>query len=104
MGRTPVVTCDPCLRRDVRMRTLRAGRPTRSGVSGGSGRWGKVRPWVGFVLLITLPDLLGSPDLFASQIPFEAATRDLANKDDGTRLRSVQMLKDAAYPEAALPI
>ena len=40
----------------------------------------------------------------ASQIPFEQATRDLTSADAGTRLRAVQLLKDAAYPEAALPI
>ena len=40
----------------------------------------------------------------AAQITFEQATRDLASTDAGARLLSVQMLKDAAYPEAALPL
>ena len=44
------------------------------------------------------------PALPAAQVPFEQAMRDLASPDAGTRLRTVQMLKDAAYPEAAVPI
>lgn len=40
----------------------------------------------------------------AAQVSFEQAMRDLASPDPNTRLRTVQMLKDAAYPEAAEPI
>src|SRR5204863_5212102 len=39
-----------------------------------------------------------------AQIPFEQAARDLASSDAGLRLRTVQMLKEAAYPEAAVPL
>src|SRR4029079_13740029 len=40
----------------------------------------------------------------SSQVPFEQAARDLSSTDAGTRLRTVQMLRDAAYPEAAVPL
>jgi HEAT repeat protein len=40
----------------------------------------------------------------AVQIPFEQAIRDLTSPDTGTRLRAAQMLKAAAYPEAAVPL
>ena len=39
-----------------------------------------------------------------SQVTFEQATRDLTSADVGTRLRAAQMLKAAAYPEAAVPL
>jgi HEAT repeat protein len=38
------------------------------------------------------------------QVPFEQAITDLASPDAATRLRTVQMLKDAAYPESAVPL
>lgn len=59
-----------------------------------------------FVLGLSLPGLPalpGLPDLSA-QVPFEQATKDLASPDPATRLRTVQMLKQAAYPEAAVPL
>jgi HEAT repeat protein len=40
----------------------------------------------------------------AAQMTFEQATHDLTSKDAGTRLRAAQMLKAAAYPEAAVPL
>jgi len=40
----------------------------------------------------------------SAQVPFEQAARDLSSTDAGTRLRTVQMLRDAAYPEAAVPL
>src|SRR5256885_14473788 len=40
----------------------------------------------------------------ASQLPFEQATRDLTSSDPGARMRAVQLLKAAAYPEAAVPL
>jgi len=40
----------------------------------------------------------------AAQVPFEQATRDLGSSDPSTRLRAVQMLRDTAYPEAAVPL
>ena len=59
-----------------------------------------------------LPDLPSLPDLsvlpgpagLSAQIPFEQAAQDLASADSATRLRAVQMLKQAAYPEAAVPL
>lgn len=59
------------------------------------------------VLSMFLPHLPGLPDLrdhAAAQVTFEAALNDLASPDAGTRLRAVQLLKKAAYPEAALPL
>lgn len=44
------------------------------------------------------------PALASAQIPFEQAVRDLGSADAATRLHTVQMLKDAAYPEAAVPL
>ncbi len=35
---------------------------------------------------------------------FEQAARDLTSADSGTRLRAARMLKEAAYPEAAVPL
>jgi HEAT repeat protein len=40
----------------------------------------------------------------AAQIPFEQAARDLQSPDASARLKSVQLLKEAAYPEAAIPL
>ena len=53
-----------------------------------------------------LPDLRGLPGhaALAAQVPFEQAARDLASSDPSVRLRTVQMLKEAAYPEAAVPL
>jgi HEAT repeat protein len=41
---------------------------------------------------------------FPSQIAFDQAMRDLSSPDAGTRLRTVQMLKEAGYEEAAVPL
>jgi HEAT repeat protein len=57
-----------------------------------------------------LPALPGHPARPAlsvhalAQVPFEQAARDLASPDAATRLRAVQLLKEAAYPEAAIPL
>lgn len=40
----------------------------------------------------------------SAQIAFEQALTELSSPDDGTRLRAVRLLKDAAYPEAAVPL
>jgi len=40
----------------------------------------------------------------SAQVPFEQALRDLGSADAATRLRTVQMLKEAAYPESAAPL
>ncbi|OLC49056.1 MAG: hypothetical protein AUH43_08205 [Acidobacteria bacterium 13_1_40CM_65_14] len=39
-----------------------------------------------------------------AQVPFEQALRDLTSADAGARVRAAQMLKEAAYPDAALPL
>jgi HEAT repeat protein len=40
----------------------------------------------------------------AGQVTFEQTAAGLKSPDAGTRLRAVQLLKDAAYPEAAIPL
>jgi HEAT repeat protein len=40
----------------------------------------------------------------APQVTFEDVSRDLASADAAARLRAVRLLKDAGYPEAAVPI
>jgi HEAT repeat protein len=40
----------------------------------------------------------------STQIPFEQAMADLASPNASTRLRTAQMLKDASYPESAVPL
>jgi HEAT repeat protein len=39
-----------------------------------------------------------------AQVSYETAIKDLVSADAGTRLRSVQLLKQAAFPEAAIPL
>ncbi len=39
-----------------------------------------------------------------AQVSFEQAMTDLANPDGGLRLRTARMLKEAAYPESAVPL
>jgi HEAT repeat protein len=50
------------------------------------------------------PALPALPAPEFDQIPFEQAAADLGSPDAGTRLRAVQLLKTAAFPEAALPL
>src|SRR5262245_18967942 len=40
----------------------------------------------------------------AGQVTFEKTVADLSSQDAGTRLRAVQLLKAAGYPEAAVPM
>ncbi len=40
----------------------------------------------------------------AAQVPFESVVSDLGSGDRAVRLRAVQLLKDTAYVEAALPL
>jgi len=42
--------------------------------------------------------------LSAPQVTFEEAVGDLASADAAARLRAVRLLKDAGYPEAAVPL
>lgn len=50
------------------------------------------------VLLLVVASVAGA------QVPFDQAVRELASPDRHTRLRAVQLLRDAAYPEAAVPL
>ena len=50
------------------------------------------------------PAPLALPALEAAQVSFDQAIRDLGSPDASLRLRTAQMLKDAAYPEAAVPL
>ena len=52
----------------------------------------------------TPPGLPAYPALPAPQIPFDQALKDLASPDEGVRFHAAQMLKEAAYPEAAIPL
>jgi HEAT repeat protein len=54
-------------------------------------------------LAATLCAALGA-SAAASQASFEQTTRDLASPDANVRMRAVQLLKEAAYPEAAVPL
>jgi HEAT repeat protein len=42
--------------------------------------------------------------LASAQVPFERVSEELSSPDHDVRLRAVRLLKDAAYPEAALPL
>ena len=71
------------------------------GVSRDMGRVGRVSRtggagWV--AIIFTLPALLGA------QPSFEQAIADLASPDPGVRRKAVGLLKDAPYPEAAIPM
>ena len=89
------------------MRMLQDDRTDRMGWTGCMGRRGKT---LLVVLALSVPSLHASPArpaapaLEAAQIPFDQAARDLASADPTTRLRAVQMLKQVAYPEAAIPL
>ena len=57
-------------------------------------------------LLLAMLSLPAPPAFpaYPAQVSFEQATRDLASPDAGTRLKAAQMLKEAGYPEAAVPL
>jgi len=56
------------------------------------------------VLWPGLPGRPAPPDAAAPQIPFDQAVKDIASPDASARLRTAQLLKEAAYPEAAVPL
>jgi HEAT repeat protein len=58
---------------------------------------------LGVFALPASPALPARPAL-AAQIPFESAVRDLSSADPNVRYRAAQLLKEAAYPEAAVPL
>ena len=72
----------------------------RIGRIGGAGRLSRAS--VAFAML-SLPASPAFP-AYPAQIAFEQATRDLTSQDAGTRLKAAQMLKEAAHPEAAVPL
>src|SRR5712671_5822017 len=47
---------------------------------------------------------LTAPSALAVQPSFEEITKDLSSQDRRVRLRATELLKDSAYPEAALPL
>jgi HEAT repeat protein len=70
-----------------------------AGRAGGAGKAG------GFVTrCLAVIGVLFLLAVLRAQVPFEKATADLASRDAGTRLKAVQLLKEAAYPEAAVPL
>src|SRR5258706_9923001 len=72
-----------------------------------SKRFWRITTTLALVLFLPgLPDLPDLPGLrrLSAQIPFEQAARDLASTDSGARLKATRMLKEAAYPEAAVPL
>jgi HEAT repeat protein len=48
--------------------------------------------------------LLAGMSAPATQVPFEQVAADLSSADPAVRLRAAQKLKEAAYPEAAVPL
>jgi len=64
---------------------------------------GKTLVTLALVSLPAGPALPAFPALRA-QIPFEQAARDLTSGDPSVRLRAAQLLRDAAYAEAAVPL
>jgi HEAT repeat protein len=77
---------------------------------GGKGRTGRtliavaLLSFPAFPALPAHPALPAFPALKAQGIPFDQAIRDLGSPDVNVRLKAVQLLRDAAFPEAALPI
>ena len=74
----------------------------------------KSHVWRGLILVTALlsapfsrPAYPASPALPAispAQVPFEQVVGELSSGDRLTRLRAVQLLRDAAYPEGAVPL
>ena len=58
--------------------------------------------WASVFYLPDAPDLPDAPGSFAQ--PSDPVARDLASSDPGVRLRAVESLKEAANPDAALPL
>jgi HEAT repeat protein len=56
-----------------------------------------------FQVPLSGPDLSRSV-LTAAQVSFEQVVQELSNPDRAVRLRALRLLKDAAYPEAAVPL
>jgi HEAT repeat protein len=68
---------------------------------GGIGRTGRTgRIGTAFIALA----LLLNAEVASAQMPFEQAAKDLASTDAGIRLKATQLLKEAGYVEAAVPL
>jgi HEAT repeat protein len=59
------------------------------------------KPRLSFAFFAVFAFFLAAP---AAQVTFEKATADLTSADASTRFRAAQMLKEAAYPESAVPL
>ena len=57
-----------------------------------------------FVALLMLVLGLVAPPMAAAQVQFQQAVQDLASEDAAVRLRTLRALREAGYPEAAVPI
>ena len=55
-------------------------------------------------LVLTLSSRAPFHATLSAQVTFESTVAELSSPDQGKRLKAVQMLKAAAYPEAALPL
>src|SRR6266487_172822 len=98
----------------MRMQDGRGGMGRR-GWMGWRGRKGSNGPALVVFVLCFLPARPASPAYPASpahpalpaypgQVTFEQAAKDLSSSDPGTRVKAAQMLKEAGYPEAAVPL
>src|SRR5689334_22145201 len=80
---------------------------------GGNGRMGRMDS-VGATalmqILFSLPVFPATrafpapPAALEQPVPFEQAIADLSSADAGARIRALQLLRDGAFPEAAVPI
>ena len=77
----------------------------RTGRTGGFVMMGRVGSgWMMRVVLLLVMHFFPALPAYPAQVSFEQATRDLASPDAGSRLKAAQMLKEAGYPEAAVPL
>lgn len=67
------------------------------------GRWSTVGRW-SLVVVLVLYVVSGFSRTVAQQYTFEEVASGLTHKDAATRIRAIQILKDADYAEAAGPI
>ena len=75
----------------------------RKGWTGGAGRMSRMDGTLKAFLTLVLLSVPAHP-AYPAQVSFEQATRDLASPDAGSRLKAAQMLKEAGYVEAAVPL
>ena len=84
------------------------------GRRGRTGREQRERTWIASASLAVvfsvtspfpaLPAFPARPALSVAQVPFEQIVGDLSSADANTRLKAVQLLRDAGYSEAAGPL